>query len=137
MWRIISTLSLLALAGCLWPAEGGDWVGDWEGDLAPRSDPKDPVEGGAKRVSLTIKPDRSATLTLLSIPCEGRIEASGPTAHFLGQEMLGSPLARHPAEWGKRFGSVPLRLGADRITAEIADTTRTVRVDLLKIPKRS
>ena len=135
MGRIISTLALVALAGCLWPTEA-DWTGEWEGDLAPRLDPKDPVEAGARRVSLTVKPDLTGTLTLLSVPCDGRLEVDGRSARFLGQTMLGVPLSRHPAEWGKRFGEVPLSLGADLVTAQVADEGGTVLVELRKKPKR-
>ena len=133
MKGIISIALAVVLVGCSAPYE---WTGEWEGWLSPVKDPKDPIEGSANRVSLTVKPSGEAVFVHRGVPSEGEVNSSGNTASFLGRTVLGQPIDRQPPDWKLRFQRADLQVvDKDHITIAIQDGGGLTAVALTRKPQ--
>lgn len=98
----ISVAILLALTGC---APAYDWSGDWEGHVG--SGPvKNPIEGTARRVQLSVAVGKPTVLTWMGFPATGDLQTSGRNASFIGKTVMGQPLDRQGPAVASALSSV-------------------------------
>ena len=126
---------MLALVGCSAPYR---WSGEWEGFLVPVKDPKDPIEGSANRIFLSVKPSGEATLVYQGLPAYGELQTSGSEATFIGKTILDQPLSRQSQDWQTRYGKAEVKVIDDyRIDISIHGQGAVSPVALKRKPQPS